>query len=95
MANRIYEEPILKICPMCKEEKPYYNDLQIYCRDCADERQRQKRRKCSKNAQKTKKEPKKIEIVKPKVAIEDVLKFANDKGITYGKAVMMLSKEGA
>lgn len=89
-----FDDPIFKICPMCKEKKPYYNCLQRYCRECAKERNRTFMREY-KQTYESKAKPKKNETANKGKSLDEVLNFANTKGISYGKAVMLMSKEGA
>lgn len=97
----IYDEPILKACPMCGEEKPYFNNLQVYCRECAEQRSKTQRDTYKKKRRSEPKPPKdtlknKFVVKKkkaspiPERSIDEVVRIASVNHISYGKAVLLL-----
>ena len=97
----IYAEAMLQKCPNCGEIKPYYNNRQVYCRECAVERsknsridsrrrkRKEQRGKPDKDVLKNKFTAKK-NLKMPKRSIEEVVRIAMVNGISYGKAVWLL-----
>ena len=101
MNNGKYEEPILKSCPMCGENKYFFHIAQKFCRECADERARQQRALHQKKLKSEPKPPKdtlknKFVVKKKKVSpipersIDEVVRIASKNHISYGKAVRIL-----
>lgn len=92
----IYPTPILKTCPYCHKEKPYYNNLQHYCRECAKIRRFEKSKENSARYRAISKEKRRKQtLLENPLSIDEVVKIAEQNKISYGKAVMLLSKEGA
>lgn len=92
-----YDTPILKTCPICGQEKPYYNKIQRHCRDCTRERALKSRKESYLRHRELLKEEKKIKEEKkkqPNADIDAVMEYAKKHNIfSYGKAVIMMEKE--
>lgn len=90
MPSCSYKLPVIRTCALCGEKSAFTSANQKYCKACAKEIKNKRSIRTTEERRNIHNNPK--PPIVPSRSIEDILKIANTNGISYGKAVMLLSK---